>query len=334
MATLATSEARFFGRPQNDRRASVNSATYTSRLLNHMGRLPAWLVVGILLSATFLSGCATFRKHADAADTAGQCRQLSREGVAAMERGDSAEAQILLDRAVKASPADVDARRQLAEVLWRGGNADPALLHIEEAVRLDPTHAATTVRCGEMLLGVGVADRALERANEALVLDPTLASAWALRGVVYRYRGEHQRALADLHQALRYNPTATDVLLDVAELEYQLGRPQRSLTTLQNMLENYPPGEEPRRALWLEGLAYSAVNRPLDAVDALAAASRRGAPEPELLFQLARAQNAAGQSAAAALTARQAADAGHEGSRTLLAQLQAAGAADGGTILR
>lgn len=252
-----------------------------------------------------------------------------------MERGDGAQAQTLLQQAVKASPGDVDARRQLAEALWRAGVGQDALVHIEEAVRLDPLHAPTVVRSGEMLLGMGVADRALERADQAIALDSTLASAWALRGCVYRYRGEYDRALADMHQALRYNPNATDVLLDTAELQYQLGRPQRCLTTLQNLLESYPPGEEPRRALWLEGLAFGAVNRPADAVQALYAASTRGAPEPELLFQLARAQNSAGQPAAAAATARMAADAGHEGSRSMLAELQGV-SSDGanGTILR
>ncbi len=97
------------------------------------------------------------------------------------------------------------------------------------------------------------------------------------------------------------------------------------------MLEMYPVGSEPRNALWLEGLAYTAVDRRQDAVQALYAASTRGAPEPELLYQLARAQNANGQVADAAASARLAADAGHAGGRTLLAQFQAAG---GETILR
>jgi tetratricopeptide (TPR) repeat protein len=281
------------------------------------------------------AGCASLRRHADPAEAAGVCRQLSREGVAAMERGEAAQARDLLNQAVEASPIDVDARRQLAEVLWRTGDASGALEHIDAAVRLDPTSAPTVVRSGEMLLAAGAVDRALARADEALALDPALASAWALRGCVWRARGELDRALADMHQALRYNPNATDVLLDAAELQYELGRPQRSLTTLQNLREIYPPGEEPRRLLWLEGLAYGAVGRPREAADCLYAASTRGAPEPELLYQLARAQQAAGQSAAAAATARLAADAGHPGSRTLLAQLQANQPGEtSGTVLR
>ena len=76
--------------------------------------------------------------------------------------------------------------------------------------------------------------------------------------------------------------------------------------------------------LWLEGLAYAAVNRPEDAVDALYAASTRGAAEPELLYQLARAQQAAGQTADAAATAQPG------GRRRPRSQPHAAGPAAGG----
>lgn len=278
-------------------------------------------------------GCATLRGKRDNAEAIGACRQLSREGVAALEHGDAARAQVLLDQAVEANGNDVDARRQLADVLWQSGNAAEAMVHIDRAVALDAQHAPTIVRSGEMRLGIGDSDGALHRADESLLLDPTLAGAWALRGRVFRAKGQYERALADYHQALRYNPHAAEVLLEAAEVQYQLGRPQRTLTTLQNLLQSYPPGEEPRRALWLEGLAYSAVNRPHDAVEALHAASSRGPAEPELLYQLARAQNAAGRPVDAAVTAQLAADAGHQGSVTFLAQLRAEGSGDG-TLLR
>jgi tetratricopeptide (TPR) repeat protein len=278
-------------------------------------------------------GCAALRGKRDNSEAIGACRQLSREGVAALEHGDAARAQVLLDQAVEANGNDVDARRQLADVLWQSGNAAEAMIHIDRAVELDAQHAPTIVRSGEMRLGLGDSDGALHRADESLLLDPTLAGAWALRGRVFRAKGQYERALADYHQALRYNPHSAEVLLEAAEMQYQLGRPQRCLTTLQNLLQSYPPGEKPRRALWLEGLAFSAVNRPQDAVAALCAASSGGPAEPELLYQLARAQSAAGQAADAAATAQLAADAGHQGSVTFLAQLRAEEAGDG-TLLR
>lgn len=285
--------------------------------------------VGVLLAfaATALAGCSTLRKPKLVPDSVATCRQLSCEGVAAMERGHYEHAHELLEKAVTASPGDIDARRQLAEVLWRSGARQEAVAHMQAAVSLDTRHASTVVRAGEMLLGVGATDRARARANEAIALDGTLPTAWALRGRASRQQGDLESALADLQQALRFAPHAPDVLQDAAELQYQLGRPQRSLATVQHLLELSPPASQPREALWLAGLAYGAVNRHDDAVATLQAATERGDPHPELLCQLAHAQRAAGQPAAAAATVRQAlaADGQHQASRELLAQLEAPG---------
>ena len=240
-----------------------------------------------------------------------------------MEVGQWDQAREILQEAVSTSPTDVEARRHLAEVLWQTGERRQAVVHMEAAVKLDPRHAPTAVRSGEMLLAIGATDRALQRAEEAFVLDNRLAGAWALRGQVYRQQGETDRALADMQQALRFSPHATDVLLAIAELHYEARQPQRCLTTVHHLLDVYAPGEEPQQALWLEGLAYGSLNRPDEAVESLYAASLRGAPQAELLYQLALAEQAAGRGAAASQTVQQAlaVDATHEKSRILMANL-------------
>jgi len=252
------------------------------------------------------------------------CRELSQDGVAAMELGEWDQARDVLDKAVLISPTDADARRHLAEAMWQTYSRREAVLHMEAAVRLDPRHAPTVVRAGEMLLGVGAIDRAEERAEQAIALDSTLAGGWALRGRVERQRGNASRSLADLQQALRFAPHQTDVLLAVAEVQFELNRPQRCLTTLHHLLDVYPPGEEPQQALWLEGLAYGAMHRHQDAVESLAAASLRATPPVNLLYQLASAEQASGKISTAANTARRALaiNRDHQPSKLLLAKLQ------------
>ena len=208
---------------------------------------------------------------------------------------------------------------------------------MEAAVRLDPRHAPTVVRAGEMHLGVGAIDLAEERAEQAITLDSTLAGAWALRGRVERQRGNSARALADLQQALRFASHQTEVLLEVAEVQYELDRPQRCLTTLHHLLDVYPPGDEPQQALWLEGLAYGSMHRHQDAVESLTAASLRAKPPVDLLYQLASAEQSAGQTSAAANSARRAlaVNGNHQPSKLLLAQLKGfADASQGDVILR
>ena len=241
-----------------------------------------------------------------------------------MEMGQWDQAHELLNEAVQKSPTDIDARRHLAEVLWQQEKRRDAVVQLEAAVRMDPRHAPTVARSGEMLLEIGSIDRALQRAEEALALDSSLASAWALRGRIYRHKGELERALADMQQALRYSPHMNSVLLEVAEIQFSLQQPQRSLTALHHLLDVYAPGEEPQRVLWLEGLVYGALERRQDAVESLYAASLRGQPNAELFYHLAAAQHSAAQPAAATNSLRQALalDANHQASQVLLARLQ------------
>lgn len=305
------------------------STTHRSRILNKLvdstdSRLTPFLVAFATLGLCCLSGCMSMSKHKIVPESLATCRELSHDGVTAMELGEWDRARAVLDEAVTTSPTDADARRHLAEALWQTYSRTEAVAHMEAAVKIDPRHAPTVVRAGEMLLEIGDVDQAELRAGQAIALDSTLAGGWSLRGRVARKRGSSKRALADLQQALRYAPHQTDVLLQVAEVQYELGRPQRCLSTLHRLLDIYPPGQEPQQALWLEGLAYGAMDRHQDAVSSLAAASQRGAPPADLLYQLANAEQSAGQTTSAANTARRvlALDAQHEPSRALLAQLQ------------
>ncbi len=294
------------------------------------------MLICLVLAGLSIPGCASLRKREIVSDSIVSCRQMSRDGVAAMELGQWDHAHELLEEAVRTNPADIDARRHLAEVLWQLGEQRDAVVHVEAAVQLDRRHAPTVVRSGEMLLGIGAVDRALKRAEEAIALDPALAGAWALRGRAFRRQGDSERALADLQQALCYSPHKTEILLEAAEIQHSLGRPQRSLTTLHHLLDTFPPGEEPQRVLWLQGLVYGALERKADAVESLYAASRSGTPQVELLYHLAEAQKSVGESGAAASSLRQALalNAGHQPSQLLLAQVQGAISLDQGQVIR
>ena len=299
-----------------------------------MQKSPRPLFVITLASTMLLvpGGCASMSRKKIVPESLATCRELSQSGVSAMELGEWNRARAVLDEAVSISPTDAEARRHLAEALWQTHSRQEAISHMEAAVKLAPRHTPTVVRAGEMLLETGAIDRALQRAQEAIALDSTLAGSWALRGRVERQRGHLKRALADLQQASRFAPHQTDILLQVAEVQYEMGRPQRCLTMLHRLLDIYPPGEEPQQALWLEGLAYGVMERHQDAAESLAAATLRAKPPASLLYQLARAEHAAGHTLSAANTARRvlALDAQHEPSKLLLAELQ--GFSDPGNV--
>jgi cytochrome c-type biogenesis protein CcmH/NrfG len=131
------------------------------------------------------------------------------------------------------------------------------------------------------------------------------------------------RALADLNHALELAPQKADLLLDIATIYRQRGQSARCLTTIHHLTDTYSPGEEPQSALMLEGLVLMDLNRPKQASEALALAAQRGQPNVEVLYHLARAYTAAGDSEQAAATAQQAlaVDASHEPTRQLISRI-------------
>jgi tetratricopeptide (TPR) repeat protein len=270
-------------------------------------------------------GCATFGRRTAAQEKIAAGRELSRQGVTAMEMGDWPQAEMLLQKAAQLAPEEANTRQQLAEALWHKGAASQALSHIEAAVRLEPTDAALLVRAGEMAFAMGNHEQALSLAEGAIQIDAKLAGAWALRGRVFRRLGQPERAIADLQRALALSPQNSEILLDVALYYRQRGQSARALTTLHYLLDTYAPGEEPQMPLLLEGITLLDLGRPQQAAESLQLAAHRGPPNVDVFHHLAQAEFAAGKYLEASAAAHQvlAIDASHQASRQLLTQLAA-----------
>ncbi len=277
-----------------------------------------------LTLAALPTGCRLPGREGPVSRALVSSRQLSQQGVAAIERGRWDQAEPLLAQAVEQCPFDPDARRHYGEALWHGGEREQAVSQLEEAIRLAPDDAALHVLLAQRQLAMGHGELARQTANYAIDLEPTLAGAWAIRGRVLRADGRARLALADCHRALGLAPGDGTIQLEIAQLHQELNQPRRALAALQTLADTYPSGEEPPQVLYLQGLAYSALERWDDAVQDLSAASVRGGPSVEVLSQLARAELSAGRRADAAATLREALllDPEHGPSRELAGQLE------------
>ncbi|HEX4412883.1 MAG TPA: tetratricopeptide repeat protein, partial [Lacipirellulaceae bacterium] len=221
--------------------------------------------------ATGFSGCIVFRHKGPTTEGVTASRELTRQGVAAMETGQWQQAEDLLRKALKISPDDASTHRSMAEVLWHRNAREEAIAQINEAIEHDANNSSLRVRAGEMDLATGATDAALTHAERAIRSDPRSAAAWALRGRCFLQKNQSDRALADLQRSLEFAPDSTDVLLDIAQIYRQRGLAARSLTTIHHLLDTYPPGEESQQALTLEGLALLDLKRPQQACDVFAA---------------------------------------------------------------
>jgi tetratricopeptide (TPR) repeat protein len=280
----------------------------------------------LLLCLATLPGCAAIARRR-APDVVGQAKQMWRRGVAALDAGRAGEAESWLRKAAAATPRDAATQHQLAEALWQTGKHDEALKCVEEACRFGPTNIEAAIRAGEMRLERGDAGQAAAWGERAIEIDTRYAAAWALRGRANQKLGKTDLALADFQQALRYAPTDVLLLSDVAQLHHDRGDHRRCLTTLHQLLDAYPPGQEPAEALAMTGETYQALGRSRDATETLLLAAERAPADANLYCRLAEAQAACGQNERAVVEAQRAlsVDAMHQGSRQLLARLQPAG---------
>jgi tetratricopeptide (TPR) repeat protein len=260
-------------------------------------------------------------------------RDFCQQGVAAMEQGDWEKAKQLLEQAVHACPDDVESRRHYAEVLWRLGEQQKAITELQEVMRIGGANAEIHVRLAEMWLAMNDRTEARRHAEAAIGMEPGLAAAWVARARISLAQNDNQAALDDYHHALGLAPDDRDTRLAVAEVYHRMNQPQRALSMLQRLADAYTPGEEPQQVLYLEGLAYAALGRHDEAVDALSLACQHGPGIAEIYYQLARSQFMAGHLAPAAEALGQALalEPRHQASRDLLSQIEVALRTDGST---
>jgi tetratricopeptide (TPR) repeat protein len=261
------------------------------------------MVVAILVASSG-PGCRLVQRRGPVPADLAEARRLSNEGLSAADRSDLVRAEGLLERAVKSCPADVDARRNYAEVLWKRGERTEAVRQIDEALRLSPLDSGICVEGGEMHLEQGRLDDADRLAREAVRLAPRSASAWHLRGRVSLARGEAEPALADFHRALAIDGDDRGVLIDTAEAYRRLDRPQRALATLAILGETYGPDQTPADVMVLEGLALEALSRPEEAMETYRRAIAKGGAPADAATRLAALEQAPLADASAGVTPR------------------------------
>lgn len=303
-------------------RLATNSSdpAYRQRVLC---RRNCFRVCVLLVAGISAAGCRSTRN--DAVDlSVASARELSFRGIDAMQQGDWAKAESLLDKAVKTCQTDVRAHRNYAETLWQRGESTLALQHMQEAARLSDGEPELLVRLGEMHLAAGHLEEAGQQADAAIRRNRHLASAWALQGDVQLQRGNRDEALANYHRALCYQEHFPRIQLMVASIYRHTNRPHRMLATLESLYDQYPAEQVPRDIYLMQGIAQNMLGRPEQAITSLIAAKNAGKPTAELMYHLGEAFLAAGDQANArsAVGTALALDSAHAPSRQLLERIE------------
>lgn len=255
-------------------------------LLRKQRKKFAVLHVIVLVGSVVFSGagCRSLRQAGPDNRTV-RARQLSLRGADLLRRTRYDDAQTLFSQAIDQCPTDERAQWGFATTLWQDGQHQVAVEHMKEAVRLSGNNPEFTVQLGQMYLALDNIPQARLQAETTLQSHRDRADAWALMGDVQTRQADYANALESYHRALLIQSDYPSVQLSVADLYRQLGRPSRSLATLDRMVDMHPSDYDHGEAQLVRALALIDLEREDEAVVALKAAGN-GLPSGNLNRQV------------------------------------------------
>lgn len=216
-----------------------------------------------------------------------------------MQNGKLAQARAFFNRAANQSPQDVTARINLARADARLGNLPEATQHLKSAIALEPKHVDLHVELGELYFNAAQRSEAAHSVNTALSLDPRSAGAWGLKGKLSHAAGNFNQALSEYQRSLSYSSqhgnADDEIQMLMAQLYQQLGKPNRALSTVEQLLSRYPRDRQPEAALLAKANTLMSMDQIGPAADVLAIACARPDASVESFLRLGEAQLISGQ---------------------------------------
>lgn len=194
--------------------------------------------VGKVVLGAFCASLAAVAGRAEADEIS---RNLTQQGLQAIEAGSLGQALRLLQDATRADPADADAHFALGAALNRAGRSEDAVLALARARDLGGKQPDLPLEMGAALLGIGQYARARDELEAYEKANPGRAATSEMLARAYAGLGDYARAEALLEEAERRDRTlAPAVRYQRAVLAEHQGRRQEAARHLDSILLDFP----------------------------------------------------------------------------------------------
>jgi len=212
---------------------------------------------------------------------------LSNRGVKAYQRGDTAQAQALFERAVALYPKNQLAHLHLGMILLHEKrDFEGAERELNEAARLNPRDAEVIFQQGRLALERGGLDAALERFGKVLESDPSHAGALYWSGVVMSRKGRLQDADAFYRKAIEVDPYSARAFNALGLMYLDAGAESEAMAVFKEAIRLNPDDAESHHNL---GLVYLGTGNNQAAVEEFMSALENDPDDPTIAFNLANA---------------------------------------------
>jgi Flp pilus assembly protein TadD len=222
----------------------------------------------------------------------------------ALAGGDVATARSLFQRALDRQPDDARAHFGMGLILETDDDWDGAQAAYRSALQHDPSFAEARSNLGALLREQGQLEEAIRELRAAVDVDPRLASAHANLALALEDAGDLAGAEQSYRKALSLEAGAVMTRANLGLLLVRRGDLDAGAGELQRALRDKPSD---RATLLAIGQGLRMAGKPGPALQAMRAAVDNGEPPtPALLAELALAERASGDRAAAVATLRRA----------------------------
>ena len=230
-------------------------------------------------------------------------QQYFSQADSAMRDGNRDEAEVLSRQALQKNPGSDESRILYARILWDKGDRQGALNVLYPASLRPDASAEVLLEVSQMFLAMSDLTNARYAIGKCVMKYPTNPDIWRLRARYFELRGNPEQAWADLHHSLSLDSSQHSVRLELARSYLKNNQPQRALESTHYVLANAPTGEEPLDAFVIEGEAFYALERYLQAENSFQIVVNRAPTNADAYFYLASVQQKLGKYTDALATA-------------------------------
>ena len=219
-------------------------------------------------------------------EEAAQAQQIIEHAQAAIDRGDVATAEVVLQNEVARTPASAVAQQRLGAVYFLEGRFADAKACFNRALKLDPDYVDAIIGLGQVEAQEGDPESARKRFETAIEIDPNRTQAHFSLGSVLQIMGQTDPALAEYFRALECEPNLAEASRCIAAIQLSRNQPEQALSRLDRVLEMSADDGEAR---FLRGRARLALGHGEPALADLQSAVRALPGRADIYYHLALA---------------------------------------------
>ena len=209
----------------------------------HIKHLVSFIFIGLLLAGFAVSALA----NDDTQQVSEDVRQLIKQAEKLTRKGDTAQAEEILRRALKIEPQDAKIKLALAYILLKQRKLIEAYDLSFEVAKNDPKNSYAYAVLGATLLGAGNFSNAKISFVNALQIDKTEALAWAGLGTLDFYENNIPDSLANLREAVYFEPNNPDFVFTLAQVSARAENYYEAAMAYEKFLQISPLADEERR---------------------------------------------------------------------------------------